>query len=70
MENGMCTLYVCNTSKFGYCLHCTKTTSALTIVVELVGKILFWQKKNTNSCLKRHLAPYTEGLKNAKMKLI
>ena len=33
-----------------------------TIVIESVGKILFWQKKNTNSNLKRHLAPYTEGL--------
>ena len=33
-----------------------------TIVIESVGKILFWQKKNTNSYLKRHLAPYTEGL--------
>ena len=25
--NSMCTLYVGNTSKFGYFLHCTKTTS-------------------------------------------
>ena len=33
-----------------------------TIVIESVGKILFWQKENTNSYLKRHLAPYTEGL--------
>ena len=31
----------------------------LTIVIESVGKILFW--KNTNSYLKRHLAPCTEG---------
>ena len=57
LKNGMCTLYVWNTYKFGYCLHCTKTTSTLTIVIEPVGKILFWQKKNTNSYLKRHLAP-------------
>ena len=35
-----------------------RRTSA--IVIEWVGKILFWQKKNTNSYLKRHLAPYTE----------
>ena len=34
----------------------------LTIVIESVGKILFWQKKNTNSYLKGHIAPYTEGL--------
>ena len=33
-----------------------------TIVIESVGKILFWQKKNTNSYLKRYLAPYTVGL--------
>ena len=33
-----------------------------TIVIESVGKILFWQKKNTNSYLKRHLTD-TEGLK-------
>ena len=32
------------------------------IVIESVGKILFWQKKNTNSYLKRHLAQYTKGL--------
>ena len=37
----------------------------LTIVIESVGKILFWKKKNTNSYLKLHLAPYTEGLQNA-----
>ena len=43
----------------------------LTIVIESVGKILFWKKKNTNSYLKRHLAPYTEGFKKRKkMKLI
>ena len=34
----------------------------LTIVIELVGKILFWQKKNTNSYQKLRVAPYTEGL--------
>ena len=33
-----------------------------TIVIESVGKILFWQKKNTNRFLKQDLAPYTEGL--------
>ena len=41
------------------------TTGAFTmtsVVIESVGKILFWKKKNTNSYLKRHLAPYTEGL--------
>ena len=66
MKNGMCTLYVWNTSKFGNCLHCTNTTSALTIVIESVGKILFWQKKNTNSYLKRHLAHTLKDLKKAK----
>ena len=57
--------HVLNTSKFGYCLHCTKPRHRRTltlIVIESVGKILFWKKKNTNSYLKRHLAPYTEGL--------
>ena len=34
----------------------------VTIVIESVGKILFWQKKNSNNYLKQHLAPYTEGL--------
>ena len=45
-------------------LHCTNTTSRRTssIVIESVGKILFWQKKDTSSYLKRQLVPYTEGL--------
>ena len=38
----------------------------LTTVIESVGKIPFWQKKNTNSYLKRHLAPYTERLQKRK----
>ena len=33
-----------------------------TIVIESVCTMLFWQEKNTNSYLKQHLAPYTEGL--------
>ena len=33
-----------------------------TIAIEWISKILFWQKKKTNSYLKRHLAPYTVGL--------
>ena len=40
----------------------------LTIVIESVGKILFWKKNNTNSYLKPHLAPYTEDFKNEKKK--
>ena len=50
--------------QIGYCLHCTKPRHrrTLTIVIELVGKILFWQKKITNSYLKRHLVLYTKGL--------
>ena len=39
----------------------------LTIVIESVGKILFWKKKNTNSYLKQHLKHRTlNDFKNAK----
>ena len=53
-----------NTSEFGYFYTALQPRHrrTSTIVIESVGKILFWQKKNTNSYLKRHLAPYTEGL--------
>ena len=43
----------------------------LTIVIESVGKILFWQKKNTNSYLKAvPSAVHWKTLKTQKMKLI
>ena len=54
-------LYVGNTSKFVFFTALKpRHRRTSTIVTESVGKILFWQKKNTNSYLKRHIAPYTE----------
>ena len=60
----MRTLYVGNTSEFGYFYTALKSRNrrTSTIVIKSVSKIPFWQKKTTKSYLKRHLAPYTEGL--------
>ena len=67
MKNSMCTLLGTPPNLvIVYTALKPRQRRALTIVIESVGKILFWKKKNTNSYLKRHLATYTEGLYNAK----
>ena len=62
MKNSMCTLLGTPPNLvIVYTALKPRQRRTLTIVIESVGKILFWKKKNTNSYLKWHLAPYTEG---------
>ena len=63
MTNSMCTLLGTPPNLvIVYTALKPRHRRTLTIVIESVGKILFWKKKNTNSYLKRHLVTYTEGL--------
>ena len=70
MKNSMCTLLGTPPNlDILYTALKPRHRRTFTIVIESVGKLLFWKKKNTSSYLKRHLAPYTEGLKKHKKKM-
>ena len=63
MKNSMCTLLGTPPNLvIVYTALKPRQRRTLIIVIESVGKILFWKKKNTNSYLKRHLVTYTEGI--------
>ena len=63
MKNSMCALLATPPNLvIVYTAVKPRHRRTLTIVIESVGKIFFWEKKNTNSYLKRHLVTYTEGV--------